>query len=351
MSQLGPIAGGLFFAGGAVAAKVFAESEWAKTVAEMAMHLASDKASELFNSAAEGFRSGRNGDIEKSMKEAALEALTHLRAHAPADSGPWFTVWLHHLTLSQPAEIFAGARHLDPAALTCDDHQFRALWWTHMEPVLAGWYASQTSNKTLNLNPDPLPSALSDYLRERFPEALQEAHLVVLRRAELLPSWIAFQQHIYRDTLNRLEAIKAQLDRIEGKLDRALAGHSSGDQTPVWTIPAVTHTFQDRPDLIDQIDDSLHKSATALTALSGLGGIGKTQLARRFATLHRPRYTLGVWLNAESEGDILTSLSALAPLLGVPVEQDQSATVALVLNAISARLTACLLYTSPSPRD
>jgi hypothetical protein len=75
MSQLGPLAGGLFLAGGAVARKMPAESEWAKTSAEMLIHLASEKASERFGSAAEGFRSGRNGDVEKSMRKAALEAL------------------------------------------------------------------------------------------------------------------------------------------------------------------------------------------------------------------------------------------------------------------------------------
>ena len=48
MSWLGPLAGGLFLAGGAIAGKIVAESELAKSTADMAMHLVSDKVSELF---------------------------------------------------------------------------------------------------------------------------------------------------------------------------------------------------------------------------------------------------------------------------------------------------------------
>ena len=71
MAHFGPLAGGLFLAGGAIASKVLAEAEskWAETSADMLMHLASDKASELFGSAAAGFRTGHNGDVEKSMAE------------------------------------------------------------------------------------------------------------------------------------------------------------------------------------------------------------------------------------------------------------------------------------------
>ena len=71
MSQLGPLAGGILFAGGAVAAKILAESKWAEASAEMLMHLASDKAGELFGSAVEGFR-GANADVQKSMQRAAV---------------------------------------------------------------------------------------------------------------------------------------------------------------------------------------------------------------------------------------------------------------------------------------
>ena len=48
LTHFGPLAGGLFLAGGAVVSRVSAEGEWAQTSAEMLMHLASDKSSELF---------------------------------------------------------------------------------------------------------------------------------------------------------------------------------------------------------------------------------------------------------------------------------------------------------------
>jgi len=106
---------------------------------------------------------------------------------------------------------------------------------------------------------------------------------------------------------------------------------------PFWNIGRPISHFQDRPELIGQIDRALERGATALTALQGLGGIGKTQMARRFADERRGKYKLGVWVEADTEVSLLTSLSGLAPLLGVAAEQDQQAMAVRVLNEISAR--------------
>jgi tetratricopeptide (TPR) repeat protein len=347
MTQLGPLAGGLFLAGGAVAGKIFAESKWAETSAEMLMHLASDKASELLGSAVEGFRSGHNGDIEKSMQKAALEALGRLSADAPSGFNDWFEDWRSYLTFRPAAEVFAAVPDLNPIALNYDDNEFRDLWWNRMEPVLAGWRKTEASGITqLHLSgPNTLPPALSAFLRERLPEALHAAHEDLLREPELQRSWIGFQQRVYRETLNQLQAIRHQLNRIEDKLDVALDGRTNPPPGPVWNIPQPTRHFHDRPDLIAQIDQALEQhGVTALTALHGLGGIGKTQLARRFAQLRRTQYKLGAWIEAESEADILSGLAALAPLLGIKAEQEQKATVARVINELSAREPWLLIF-------
>ena len=105
MSQLGPLAGAFFLAGGAVAGRFFAEGKWAETSADMLMHLASHKASEWFGSAAEGFQSGHNGDAENAMKAAALAALGRLRASTPDGFDDWFAHWLNYLTLKPATEI------------------------------------------------------------------------------------------------------------------------------------------------------------------------------------------------------------------------------------------------------
>jgi hypothetical protein len=147
------------------------------------MHLATDKASELFGSAAEGFRSGHNGDIERSMQKAALEALGRLSVDAPAGFNDWFEDW-------RKTEVSAVTQlHLSGAAT--------------------------------------LPPAVSAFLRERLPEALHAAHEDVLREPELNRSWIGFQQHVYRSTPNQLQAIRDQLNRIEEKLDTTLDGRAN----------------------------------------------------------------------------------------------------------------------------
>ncbi len=337
MSQLGPLAGGLFLAGGAVAGKILAESEWAKASAEMLMHLASDKASELFGSAAEGFRGLRNSDLEKSMLQAARMALDDLRKDAPQGFDDWFDDWRRFLTMRPAAEVFAGARDIDIVALEYDDDRFRKLWWSRMEPVLVGWRKTEKSSITqIGLSGgDTLPGPLAEFLRDRLPEAMQAAHEEVLRDEKLKRSWIGFQQHVYHDTLNHLSEIRSQLDRIE-EIVANLQG--PGQATAIWSIPLPTQHFQDRPELIGQIDAALDRSSvTALTALHGLGGIGKTQMARKFAELRRERYELGVWIESESEASLLASFAAVSRLMEWPPEQDQQALAARVINEISTR--------------
>ena len=112
------------------------------------MHLASDKASELFGSAVQGFRSGHNSDVEKSMQKAAREALVHLKAEAPPGFDDWFSDWQSYLAFQPAIEVFAGARDLNPGALNYDDDQFRDLWWSRMELVLVGWRKAETSGIT-----------------------------------------------------------------------------------------------------------------------------------------------------------------------------------------------------------
>ena len=126
-----------------------------------------------------------------------------------------------------------------------------------------------------------------------------------------------------------------------GKAFRELlqqVGSASALAEKPWNIPAPTQTFKDRPDLIAKIDASLNGGrVTALTALHGLGGIGKTQLARKFAELRRDNYRLGAWIAAQSRASIITSLSDLAPEVGVAADQDQEATAKRVIKEIRTR--------------
>ncbi|MFI6800981.1 tetratricopeptide repeat protein [Streptosporangium canum] len=52
--------------------------------------------------------------------------------------------------------------------------------------------------------------------------------------------------------------------------------------------------------------------------IHGLGGIGKTELARQYATANRDRYRLRWWITAESAEQIQTGLTALAERLHPP---------------------------------
>ena len=149
-------------------------------------------------------------------------------------------------------------------------------------------------------------------------------------------------------TVKGINQIRAQVDRLITESRHLHARTHEGLKeikemlqprrpATLWTIPRSTEHFQDRPDLIAQIDAALEKhSTTALTALHGMGGVGKTQLARRYAELRRERYKVGVYFESENEASLLASFSAVARMMGLPPEQDQTALALRVAIEISA---------------
>jgi hypothetical protein len=329
MAHFGPLAGGVFLTGGALAGKILAQSDFAKAAADVLGGIAGNEAAQLFGRALQRFGSGRTDDIERSMQAAARQALASLRDQAPPEFHDWFRDWDKYLANRPASEVFA-ATDVSEIDLQCGDEQFRAGWWDRMEPVLIRWRMEQHTDFT-QLYLSGVPDRLRELLRARLPEAIAEQHEIVLRDESMGRSWIAFQQRVYGDMLGHLVAIRSQLDRIEAKLPVPVEG-------TVWNIPRPTYHFQERPELIAAIDSALaRRGVTALTALRGLAGIGKTEMARYFAQLRRENYRLGAWIEAETAPSLADGFAKLAPLLGVPVEQDQQALVARVITALCAR--------------
>ena len=329
LAQLGPVGGGILMSGGAIAANFFASSDLAKAAAGVFTELVGGKAADLLGCAAKAFQdNNRNGDLEVSMREAVLLALQSLKEHAPPEYHDWFTDWHDYITRTPAESVFSGSGEGDPVHLQYDDTEYRALWWRHMEPTLVRWRLAENAGfQQLHLAAPPrLPAELAAYLRPLLPDSLQRAHDEVLRNPELARSWIATQQHIYRDLLNGKNEILAAIARLQQPRPDA-----------IWLIPRPTQHFHDRPEILAAIRQAIaRRRVTALTALHGLGGIGKTQMARRYAELHRNDYKCGVWLIAESEAGLITELANLAPQFHIAPEPDQQQQALRVLNAIKA---------------
>ena len=101
----------------------------------------------------------------------------------------------------------------------------------------------------------------------------------------------------------------------------------------IFNVPAMTRTFVGRERALEQLGQGLAgEGAVAVTqvdAIHGLGGVGKTQLAARYARLHRGDYDVIWWLRAEQPATLRADLSALAVALGlVSIEVDEQDAVA-----------------------
>ena len=72
LTQLGPLAGGLFLSGSALAANFFASSDLAKAGATVLTELTGGPAAGFFESALQGFSREHHHDLEKSLHQAAI---------------------------------------------------------------------------------------------------------------------------------------------------------------------------------------------------------------------------------------------------------------------------------------
>jgi hypothetical protein len=101
----------------------------------------------------------------------------------------------------------------------------------------------------------------------------------------------------------------------------------------IFSVPVTTPTFVGRQGALQQLASGLAgEGVVALTqvhAIHGLGGVGKTQLAARYARVHRDAYDVIWWLRAEQPTTLLADLAALAVALGlVSVDVDEHDAVA-----------------------
>ncbi len=73
-------------------------------------------------------------------------------------------------------------------------------------------------------------------------------------------------------------------------------------------------------------------TAHGKAALQGMPGVGKTQLAMKYAAIHRQDYAAGLWVSAASREALLSGFAALAGVLHLPEqnEADQAKAVAAV---------------------
>lgn len=137
-----------------------------------------------------------------------------------------------------------------------------------------------------------------------------------------------------------LEGVKAgrgkpdEAPGFPGRVASARAGERvrrPEDGAAIFNVPVMTRTFVGRERTLQQLGTGLSGegviAVTQVDAIHGLGGVGKTQLAARYARVHRGDYDVIWWLRAEQPATLRADLAALAVALGlvdVDVEEPEA---------------------------
>ena len=101
---------------------------------------------------------------------------------------------------------------------------------------------------------------------------------------------------------------------------RAGRGRPEGGAA-IFNVPVMTRTFVGRERGARGSSARAWRvrggRGTQVGAIHGLGGVGKTQLAARYARVHRDDYDVIWWLRAEQPATLRADLAALAVALGL----------------------------------
>ncbi len=130
---------------------------------------------------------------------------------------------------------------------------------------------------------------------------------------------------------------------LNGQETRQLLDASLTETSPYWLMPYQRNPFFiGRDTMLQQLHSTLaHERRAVLSqsyALSGLGGIGKTQTAIEYAYRYVNEYAGVFWINAETNGSIFASFSAIADLLNLPEKQEKEQS--RVITAVTRWLTS-----------
>ncbi len=209
--------------------------------------------------------------------------------------------------------------------------------------------AIKNSDRTLAvLSPDYLTSAYTApewYAAfNRDPRGVKGVLLPIKVRACDPEGLLAQITHIDLAGLNEKTAKSSLLAGVSqtSRLKPSTAPLFPGNKTPVKTnkprfpgtlppIWSVNHHRNDnlfaRDDFIDKIHNTFFIDCKTRQAITGMQGIGKTQVAIEYAYRYSNQYDLIWWIDAAEPTYLADSFAALAPHLGLNIENEQDINV------------------------
>jgi hypothetical protein len=185
-----------------------------------------------------------------------------------------------------------------------------------------------------------------------------EKRRMVILRCEDTPLLGLFAPHVYQDLVG--------IGDVEERRNRILAAAEGRSQAleppprPFIGVPPRIASFTGRADELDQLDAILMQDKPAAVtqasvgraAVQGLGGVGKTSLAIEYAHRYRQLYAGVCWCPGVTRSGLLTSLAALAEILGAAAaDQVEEAGKAALRRLSEQRATWLLVYDNVTSPD
>jgi hypothetical protein len=124
--------------------------------------------------------------------------------------------------------------------------------------------------------------------------------------------------------------------------DQQVSGQPTVPAGRGWAIAPPVRSFVGRDDQLSALREQLTRQGAA--ALHGMGGVGKTQLALAYAQRYRGDYTLGWWVPAETELELVTALAELGIALGLPAGEPPARLAARARDALGERSGWLLIF-------
>ena len=269
---------------------------------------------------------------------------------------------IKELSLSEGADGYQAVRQAVGQCQICVDHFLQKV--TKYQPLSAGnttlkdavkkvkWALCRREDllkfrQSLEIQSSSMNLLLSALHLSRSATQDSRMNASLMQQSSVLQK---MQSDMHDGALEQMNLLK----QIEGLLQNARTGEDTLLDDYVvrplrLTGAPISPGFVGRPEVMQSIEQNLLPldcDRQKILVLQGLGGIGKSQIAREFATVHQHDFTSIFWANATSKQSLKDSIAKIAELIPLSKALNAEGRVGKGTGEIATAITAVIEWFS-----